>query len=364
MKIVILKENLASALRKTISAVNSKSTIPILNNVLLEGDQNGFSVTATDLEISIKTRVEATVEQEGKTTLPARKFSQIINVLPEGEVTLETDDNEQTSISCKRTFFKMPGLNPEEFPEEERVDSNWKFTFPAGEFKKTLAKVSYAVSYDESRYVLNGTLLSFRSGVLTTVATDGRRLALMEQNLHEESLEDFDVILPAKTTAELMKVLEGEDPLEIGLTENQAVFSNSELLITSKLVEGNYPNYRQVIPASFNNSIIVQREEMIGVLNRVAMMISESSTTVNINLADGLMTVSASSAEFGESSEPIDIDYHGEPVNISFNPAFIIEPLRHMDTDQTVFQFNDELSPASISGDEGFLCVVMPMRSS
>ncbi len=364
MKVVVGKEDLAGALRKTLSAVNSKNTIPILHNVMLQSDDEGFSVTATDLEICIRAQAEAQVERPGCTTLPARKLSQIVSVLPEGEVTLETDDNQQTSISCQRSFFKMLGLNPEEFPREQTEEPTWSLTLPAADFKRTLGKVSYAVSHDESRYVLNGTLLSVRSGTLTTVATDGRRLALVEQNLSENEVADFDVILPAKAVSELLKVLEGDEELQIGMTDSQATFTMKNLLLTSKLVEGNYPNYRQVIPAAFSNSAIVQREDFIEVLNRVSMMISESSTTVNMKLEKGLMTVSAVSSEFGEGNEPIDVSYDGEPINISFNPTFIVDPLRHMEADQAVFQFNDEFSPTSISGDEGFLCVVMPMRSS
>ncbi len=363
MKVTVLKEHLANALRKTASAVNAKSTIPILNNVLLEAEEEGLSLTATDLEICIQVKIEATVEQPGQTTLPARKFSQIVNSLSDGEVVLDSDEQEHTSISCKRSFFKILGLDPAEFPRQDEVVANWNFQLPSVQFKKTLGKVAYAVSNDESRYVLNGTLLSVRSGVLTTVATDGRRLALVEQNLEDQAAADFDVILPAKTVAELLKVIEGEEDLHIGLSESQASFTGSRLSITSKLVEGNYPNYRQVIPASFSNSAVVQREDLITVLGRVAMVISESSTTVAMKLESGTMTLSAVSAEFGESSEPLDISYEGNGVEISFNPVFVLDPLRHMESDQVVFQFNDEFSPASLSGDEGFLCVIMPMRS-
>jgi len=363
MKITVSKDRLGGALRKTINAINSKSTIPILNNLLIEASEEGLFITATDLEICIRTKVEGKVEKPGNTTLPARKLNQIVNALPEGNVVLERNENHQTSISCQRSFFKMPGLDDNEFPREEEITPNWSFSLPCGELKKILSKVSYAVSHDESRYVLNGTLLSVRSGVLTAVATDGRRLALMEWNLNEDGLEDFDIILPAKTVSELLKVFEGDDPVKVDLAENKVVFKTDNILISSKLVEGTYPNYRQVIPAEFNNSAIIQRDDLIEVIGRVAMMISDSSSTVSMKLDNGTMNIRALSSEYGEGSEPLDISYEGESFEISFNPVFIQEPLRHMEADQVVFQFNDEFSPASLSGDEGFLCILMPMRS-
>ncbi|MFO7820838.1 MAG: DNA polymerase III subunit beta [Lentisphaeria bacterium] len=363
MKITVKKNALSDVLRKVLSAVNTKTTIPVLNNVHLEASGDSLAVAATDLEVFIRSKAVGNVEREGKTTLPARKFGQIISALPDGDIVLETDENEQTSISCERSFFRMVGLSAEEFPTEDDEEGEWNFTLPASAFKKMLDKVSYAASTDESRHVLNGILLSIREGVVTSVGTDGRRLALLESPLDNENAADGDVILPPKVIGELIKLLDQDKELNIQLTESRASFLLSDTLITSKLVEGSYPNYRQVIPGGFNNSAVLPRDAFAEAVNRVAMVVTESSSSVRLNLENGKATVSASSAEVGESNEPLEVSYEGEPLDISLNPQFLMEPLRHMECDQVVLQFNDQFSPVSISGDEGFLYIIMPMRT-
>lgn len=363
MKVTIPKDDLANILRKVLSAVNTKTTIPVLNNVYLEASENKLAVAATDLEVFIRSQIDATVESEGQTTLPARKFGQIISALPDGKVVLETDENEQTSIACNRSFFRMLGLSASEFPFDEESDGEWNFTLPAPDFKKMLSKVSYAASTDESRHVLNGILLSIRDGIVTSVGTDGRRLALLEGPLNNENIADGDVILPPKVIAELIKVLDQDSELTVQLSDSRACFILPDTLITSKLVEGSYPNYRQVIPSGFNNSAVFPRDSFAQAVNRVAMVVTESSSSVRLNLETGKATISASSAEVGESNEPLEVSYEGEPLEISLNPQFLIDPLRHMECDQVVLQFNDQFSPVSLSGDEGFLYIIMPMRT-
>jgi DNA polymerase-3 subunit beta len=363
MKVTVARDVLTNGIRKTTSAVNSKTTIPVLSNILIEADAGKIVLTATDLEVCIRTELEAEVAESGKTTVPARKFSQIVGALAGDKVTLETNDNQQTSISCGKSFFKILGLDAEEFPLEEGVDASWSFSLPAADFRRNLGKVAYAASTDETRHVLNGILLSIRNGVLTSVATDGRRLALVEQNLEGDVPEDCDVILPAKVVNELLKVLDSNEPLSIDLSDARASFTVNGTRITSKLVEGSYPNYRQVIPGAFSQSAVIPRDEFVTVLNRVSMMVSESSASVSLKLENAKMIISATSAEFGEANEPMQVSYDAQDLEISFNPVFLGDPLRHLEAEQVVMQFNDEFSPISISGDEGFLCVIMPMRS-
>ncbi len=363
MKVFVEKDVLNNVLRKVLNAVNTKTTLPVLNNVLLETNEDGLTVAATDLEVFVKSQVAARIERPGRTTLPAKKFAQITAALPSGEVCLDTDENEQTAISCKKSFFRIVGLNAEEFPAEETLDASWNFSLTANDFKKILSKVSYAASTDETRHVLNGILLSIRAGVLTAVGTDGRRLALIERPLENESVGDCDLILPAKVVAELSRILDGDAVLNVELSESRAAFSFDKTMIISKLVEGSYPNYRQVIPQSFNKSAVIPREAFAIVLNRVAMVVSESSAAVSLKLDKAMVTLSATSAEVGEGSEPLEVSYEDEPVEISFNPQFLMDPLKHLEIDQILLRFNDEFSPVSISGDDGFLYVIMPMRS-
>ncbi|MCF7853428.1 MAG: DNA polymerase III subunit beta [Candidatus Pacebacteria bacterium] len=363
MKLTVSKEALSGALKKVLSAVNVKTTIPVLNNVLLQADDNGLTIAATDLEVYLRSTIEANTEQPGKTTLPARKFGQIVNALPDGDVCLETNDTEQTAISCSNAYFRLLGLNAEEFPSEEETAGDWEFTLPADEFRKILSKIQYAASTDETRHVLNGLLLTIRSGILTAVATDGRRLALIERPLDGDGVTDCDVILPPKVVGELVKILDGKEDLTVQFSESRAAFLLGQTLIVSKLVEGNYPNYRQVIPSNFSQSAVFPRDPFAAALNRVAMVVSETSASLSLSLEKAKATLSANSAEVGEGSEPLEVSYDGETVNISFNPDFLMDPLRHLEAEQVVLQFNDQYSPVSISGDEGFLYVIMPMRS-
>lgn len=363
MKVTVARDSLASALRKVLSVVSNRTTLPVLSNVLLEAADGKLSLTGTDLEVSIRTELPVTVVTPGSITLLAKKFGQIVNSLPAGEVTLETGENQITSISCKRSFFKVIGLDGAEFPRDNAVQSGWSFTSTAAEFKKILGKVSYAASPDETRQVLNGILLSLRAGILTTAATDSRRLALVEKPLAGENPGEGDVILPPKVVGEIQKIFEGEDGLTVQLSEKRVAFKTADTIVMSRLVEGNYPNYRQVVPTNFARTLVIPREEFISVLNRVSMVISETSGAVKLKVEGTQMVVSASSTEFGESNEPMDVSYEGNPVNLSFNPGFLMDPLKHLECDRIVLQFNDEYSPVSLSGDEGFLYILMPMRS-
>jgi DNA polymerase-3 subunit beta len=363
MKIVVSKEKLMFALRKVLSVVSSRTTLPVLNNILMEASEGQLILTTTDLEVCISTQVDAEVLEAGVTTVPAKKFGQIIGALPTGEVTLESDEQQLTSIACKNSFFRIVGLDANEFPRENQVEDTWKFTLPCQEFRKNLAKVYYASSTDETRHVLNGVLLSLREGILTIAATDGRRLALVEKPLDGEEMPDGDVILPPKVVNELQRSLDSEGNIVIELSASRAIFSFGDSVMTSKLVEGSYPNYRLVIPEGFTRSAVIPRDLFATVLNRVSMVIGDSSTSVHLKLENATMTVSATNAELGESQEPLEISYEGEDIQISFNPVFLADPFKHMEVDQLVMQFNDEFSPVAISGDEGFLYIIMPMRS-
>ena len=362
MRITVSRDDLSAGLRRVLPVVSSRTTLPVLNNVLLETDGEALTLTTTDLEVCIRTSVPAVVEQEGATTLPAKKFAQIVGALPAGNVILETDANLQTAVSCGKSFFRIVGLDPKEFPRDTDFIEEWTFSSAADVLKKSLSKVSYARSNDEARHVLNGILLSVRAGTLTIAATDGRRLALIDTVVEDQDLPDGDVILPSKVVGELEKVLQGDRSVTVKLAESRAVFDCGDTVITSKLVEGTYPNYRQVVPENFTHSVAIPRVLFSEVLTRVAMVVSESSSSVRIKLEPAVMTVSATSNEFGEAEEPLDVSYEGKVFEIAFNPDFFIDPLRQLECDQLFMAFNDEYSPVSLSGDEGFLYVVMPMR--
>jgi len=364
MKVTIAKDVLVSGLRKVLSVVPPRSALPILNNLLLEVDGSTLSLTTTDLEVCMHSRIPALVEEAGATTLPARKFGQIIGALPDGDVVLETSVDEQTHITCGRTNFRVLGLNAGEFPRDHDIDDAVSLNMNGGEFCRNLNKVSYAISTDDKRPVLTGILLSIRDGIITFAGTDGRRLALLEKSVFEGNVADTDVILPPKVVSELVKIgAASERDMRIELTENRARFSIGDTILTTRLIEGMYVNYRQVVPAGFSHTAVMPRTMLATVLNRVGMVVSESSASIRLALSTGTATIKAASAEFGEASEPMEVSYEGEPIELSFNPVFLSDPLKHLEADTVILQFNDEISPVTVAGDEGFLYVIMPLRT-
>ena len=361
MNITISKDLLNLGLRRVLPVVSNRTTMPVLSNILLEVEGESLILTATDLEVSVRCTLPALVQETGATTVPAKKFGQIVASLIGGDVSLSTDENQSTAISCGRSFFRIVGLDPAEYPRDSEFTEEWVIELPADTLRKALTKVSFACSVEEGQHVLNGTLMSIRSGIMTVAATDGRRLALIECPLDGE-VPDGDVILPAKVVAELEKILEGDQKVRVRFSDARVAFETADTTITSKLVEGTYPNYRRVVPEGFSRSVAIPRSEFADVVARVSMVVSEDSAAVKMSLNDTEMIVSAFSNEFGEAKEPLDVSYEGEPVEISFNPDFFADPLRRLECDQLIMQFNDEFSPVALSGDEGFLYVIMPMR--
>ena len=363
MKFTLPTAELSNELKKVLSVVSGRSTLPVLSNVLLKAKDNKLTLVTTDLEVRITTSVEATIEREGDTTLPAKKFGQIISKLDGEQVTIDTDDKLTTTIKSASSTFKIMGLDSAEFPMDWEFNEDRQLSFPISEIGKTLKKIAYAVSTDQSRYVLNGIYISIKEGNFTAVATDGKRLALVEKILDDsEDIVDGEVILPIKVVNELQRLLEGEGEVVIKFSDSRASFSIGDTVISSKLVEGSYPNYRQVIPTSFENSVILPRETIESVLDRVSLVVSDSGSSVKFNLSENLLTLNASS-ELGEANEPIEISYEDTEVNIAFNPEYLRDPLRNLECDEITVRFNDEFKPVVILGDEGFLCVIMPMRN-
>jgi len=363
MKLTVAREHLQDGLRKVLNVVSSRSTIPVRGNVLLRARGDELTLSTTDLEVSITTRLPATIEREGETTLPARKFGQIANVLAGPEVTLDTDENLATQISCGHATFRLLGLEASEFPTESEFQEDRRFELPAADFGRCLRRIHYAVSADPTRYVLNGIYLSVTEGALTCVATDGRRLALVEKALEDgENVTDGSVILPIKVVNELLRLCDTDADCLVKISDARAAFQVGETILYTKLVEGSFPSYRQVIPQSFKNAVTLPRESFADVLNRVAQVVTDSGASVKLSLQDNECVLSASSSDVGEASEPLEVSYQEEPLHIAFSPNFLREPLKNLDCDELTMRFNDEFKPVVFIGDEGFLYVIMPMR--
>ncbi len=368
MKLTIAKEQLLMGLQAVQNVVGSRSTLPILSNVLLKADAGLLNFTATDLDVTISCAVPANVEVSGAVTLPVKKLVGITRELTANEIDLEVDDKSVTSIRAGASFFKINGLAADEYPPLPSFKDTKAVTLQQEKLKAMLRKTSFAVSTDETRYVLNGIFFSFKESKATLVATDGRRLALTDEDAEIPVTSQADFIVPTKAINELNRLLT-TGPVEIQFTENQVSFRTSPaveggfgVLIISKLVDGNYPNYRQVIPQEPLERVTLVREEFLQALRRAEIMTSDKSNSVKLAFGKHQLVITGNTPEVGEARETMSINYSGKEMAIAFNPAYLMDPLKALTTDEIFFELIDELSPGVVKCNEPFLYVIMPMR--
>ncbi len=369
MNLTISKEQIINGLQAVQGVVSTRTTLPILSNVLMRAENGRLEFTATDLDVTIASAVDANVKKPGASTVPVKRLFGIVRELNNAEIDLAVDDKNICSIQSGASFYKINGLSAEEFPPLPQFKEEKKVVLPQETLKGMMKKTSFAVSTDESRYVLNGILITLKDHKMTMVATDGRRLALVDEEVDvgEESHGEF--IVPAKAVNELNRLLQDKGEVEMRYTANQASFTlkdekGSLLLIVTKLIEGNYPNYRQVIPAETKERVALVREEFLHALRRAEIMTSEKSNSVKLNFDKNRLEITANSPEVGEAKESLAVNYKGREMAIAFNPKYMIDPLNALSNDEVFLELIDELSPGVLKINGPFLYVVMPMRLS
>lgn len=368
MKITITKEQIIAGLQAVQNVVSTRTTLPILSNVLINADNGRVEFTATDLDVTVACSVEAKVEKGGSTTIPVKKLFGIVREL-NGEIDIETDEKNVTSIRSGGSFFKVHGLAADEFPPLPKFKDDKKVGLTQETVRAMLKKTSFAVSTDESRYVLNGIFISLKEGKMTLVATDGRRLALVDEEVEISEKSAGEFIVPAKAVNELNRLLQEKGDVEIKFGENQASFALKDdkgfsVLLITKLIEGNYPNYKQVIPGEAKERIPLGREELLAALKRAEIMTSEKANSVKLSFGRNTLAITANAPEVGEARESLAVNYKGKELAIAFNPRYLIDPLQALTEDEVFIELIDELSPGVIKINGPFLYVVMPMRLS
>ena len=367
MNLTITKEQIINGLQAVQNVVSTRTTLPILSNVLLRAEGERLELTATDLDVTVMCGVEAKVKKAGGSTVPVKKLFGIVRELNSGEIELEVDEKNMCLVRSGASFYKINGLSADEFPPLPKFKEEKKVVLPQETLKGMMKKTSFAISTDESRYVLNGIYLSLKDHKLTMVATDGRRLALVDEELDVAEKSQGEFIVPAKTVNELNRLLQDKGEVEIHYAENQASFTlkdekGASVLIVTKLIEGNYPNYRQVIPAETKERVALAREEFLHALRRAEIMTSEKSNSVKLSFAKNKLEITANSPEVGEAKETLAINYKGAEMAIAFNPKYMIDPLNALANDEVFLELIDELSPGVLKINGPFLYVVMPMR--
>jgi DNA polymerase III subunit beta len=369
MNLTIAKDQILIGLQAVQNVVSTRTTLPILSNVLLRAEGDRVEFTATDLDVTIACKVEAKVKKGGSTTVPVKKLFGIVRELGGNEIDLETDDKNITSVRCSSSFYKIHGLGADEFPPLPKFKDDKKVALPQETVKAMMRKTSFAVSTDESRYVLNGIYISLKDHKMTMVATDGRRLALVDEEVDIAEKSSGEFIVPAKAVNELTRLLQDKGDVEIKFGENQASFALKDdkgfsVLVVTKLIEGNYPNYRQVIPAEVKERVPLGREEFLQALRRAEIMTSEKANSVKLTFGKNNLAITANSPEVGEARETLAVNYKGKEIAIAFNPRYLIDPLNALIEDEVFFELIDELSPGVLKINGPFLYVVMPMRLS
>lgn len=364
MKFSVTKDKLLECLQQVQNVVSTRTTLPILSNVLLQANGNEVRLTTTDLDVGVRGSFEAEVEKEGATTLPARRLFTIIRELPSSEISFDVDGKNAASIRSGQSFFKILGLPEEEFPPLPKFDESKIVTIPQKALRDGLRKTSYAISTDETRYVLNGVLFSFKDNKLTLVATDGRRLAMVDIDLEFPRSHEADIIVPTKAVAELQRLLTDDGEVRVSLTSGQIAFDLNNTLLVSKLIEGNYPNYKQVIPGEMKERVTLERETFLNSLKRVSLLASDKSNSIKLNFSKNNIDITANTPEVGEAKESLPVTYKGREFSIAFNPEFLMAPLRNLTEDEIFLDLIDEMSPGVIKIQSPFLYVLMPMRIS
>ena len=374
MKFKINRDHFSNGLAQVLNVVGSKAAMPILSNVLIEAEKDCISLTTTNLDLGIRCKIKAEVKEGGSVTLPVKRLATIVRELPNVDVAFDSTANHQVKIASGGSNFRIMGIGAEEFPKLPDSTDDKTYTLEQGEIATMLSNVSYAQSTDETRFILNGVYFNFKDEKLTLVATDGRRLALVSKELAVPTTRAGAIILPAKTVAELLRLLGKGDKLKIAFNERRAAFQIDtgkdtsglidSIYLFSKVVEGNYPNYQQVIPKETHQRIKLERELFLQCVHRAALVTSEKSNSVKIKLSSNLLEITASSPDFGESHESMAIAYSGADLQVAFNPQFVMDPLRALTKDEVFFELKDEVSPGVFKTLESFVCVIMPVRLS
>ncbi len=373
MKINCFQGDLIRGIQTVGSAVAGRATLPILTNILLEAKKEKIELSATDLEIGIKCSVPAQVKKEGAITISAKRFSDIVRELPEGPVEMETEDS-QMKISSSGIFFKVLGLPAEEFPTLPKVESENQFSLDSQLLRGMVQKTIFANSRDETRYMLNGSYLEMEKDRIIMTATDGHRLATVSHKIEKGPKKKIGAIIPTKALNELNRLLEEPKKVEATIGENQISFSldlpaeasaqAGGIILSSKLIEGQFPDYKQLIPKKSAKRLSINREKLLKGVRRAALLADARTGAVELLAYSNKLIIRSQTPQVGEAREEMDIDYSGEEIRTAYNARYILDILKNIFSEEVSLELNEPLSPGVIKpiSDEDYLCVIMPMR--
>ncbi len=366
MKFTITREKLHEGLAAVAASVPAKTTLPVLANILVEATSDGIRLSGTDLDIAVSTIVPAEVDTEGSMTLPAKKLSEIVKELPSAAIRVTAAGEQRINLECGRSRFKLLGIPKDEFPSFPPVsfENSWKAS--SADLQKLISHVAFAASTEESRPILNGVLWELRNEKMRMVATNGHRLARMDVEV-SGSDEAADLIVPPKALEQIRKLFGASDELDIARSDNHLGFRSGSTVVFTRLIEGPYPNYEQVIPRENDKEAIIEKQSLISAIRRVGVVASDQTHRVRLSFSPGMLKFSVSTPDLGEAQDEMSVSYEGEELEIGFNATYLLEILKFMPTDDVRFTFKAPeraatIEPVGWDDPASYLCLVMPLR--
>jgi DNA polymerase-3 subunit beta len=362
LKITCSRDELNRQLAIASRAASTRTTVQVLAGVLLRSEDGRLELSATDMEISLRTPLEADVVNEGAVVVPGKLLAELARLLPGEEVSIEHRQGEGVvEIVSGAAVYRIHTYNAEDFPRLPDPTGTPMVPIDAGALLETAAKVSRAASRDESRPVLTGILVRFEGEKLVMAATDSYRLAVKETTMSASGPE-LDAIVPARALMELSRVAQGASELRLGLQENQVLFASDGILLTTRRIEGQFPNYHQLLPESFESEVTLPRDELLEVVRRVSVM-AQRNAPLRLRFAEGELTVSAQTQDIGEAHEAMPAAFSGDALDIGFNPEFLRDGIESVDGDELRLKLISPLRPAVLQGtDDDFSYLIMPIR--
>ena len=367
MRFTISREKLQEGLTAVTATIPAKTTLPVLANILVETTEKGIRLSGTDLDIAVSTEVAADVEASGAITIPAKKLSEIARELPPSPVKIAAAGEQRVTLDCGRSHFKILGLPRDEFPSFPSVRFNESWRIRSGELQKLISHTSFAVSTEESRPILNGVLWELRPDMMRMVATNGHRLAKMELPIKTAVGPSSDLIVPPKALEQVRRLFPEDEELEIARGENHLGFRSPFTSVFTRLIEGPYPPYDQVIPRDNDRVAIADRAALTGALRRMSVIASDQTHRIRLSFNAALVRFSVQTPDLGEATDELPIRFTGDPLDIGFNANYLLEILRYIPTEEVKLTFKAPeraatLEPEGWNDPAIYLCLVMPLR--
>jgi len=364
MDFTVQKAVLLNGIQIVQNGITQKSSLPILSNVLLEVSEDKLKLITTDLDIGICATIPVSVTQKGTITAPANKFFEIIKALPdEGEINISLKKNNSITVKSGKVQFKIIGLPVDDFPQLPLFKGKDLITLDQKEFKNILNLIDFAISKDNTRYILNGVLFTIKEDKIDIVATDGRRLAVANKKLSTKTSLEKNVVIPMKTVQEVKRLLGDKEDIKIQFGDNQIKFSFADSFIISRLIEGEFPDYKKVIPTKSKTEVKIKKEEFLDATRRASIFTDQESQAIKLNIQKKCMIISKNTPNLGESKEQIDIDYSGDDtIEIGFNPIYLIDILKNLTQEEIIFEISDSTKSGVIRLGNKYIYVVLPMQ--